>query len=206
MQSYFVEFGFRVKNRKFAVRIPKIKLKTPKILLRRKYKNISEEVYEDVHLKELSGLYCEYLTLRSNAKCALNSFDYDVNHEVSKTKSESESRNCNSMSISDDDSNMKEMDLSLIDLNNENGAACCDWNVYENYENGELKCSTPVTTEIMGEMKSEKRKVIVLNDASDIKIYEDLSTDYSREVLVSFLNQSGETLYEHMESCESVSD
>merc|ERR1712236_130158 len=66
--GYFTEFGFRINNRKFSVRIPKLKIRAPKILQKKKVTSpplLENEDDDSLHLKELSIRYNKYLTLKS---------------------------------------------------------------------------------------------------------------------------------------------
>merc|ERR1712215_122129 len=66
--GYFTEFGFRINNRKFSVRIPKLKIRAPKILQKKKDTSpplLENEDEDSLHLRELSIRYNKYLTLKS---------------------------------------------------------------------------------------------------------------------------------------------
>ena len=87
----YTEFVFRIRNRRFAVRIPKFKIRTPKLLKRRKYRNISKvrpEEEPDLHLKELNVHYNKFLTVsRENSRRfsseSLNTFISSIESTVS---------------------------------------------------------------------------------------------------------------------------
>merc|ERR1712042_44206 len=78
-------------NKKFAVKIPKFKIRTPKMFMRRKYRNIptsKQEEDPDLHLKELSMHYNEYLTVtRESRRLSSDSSDTFKSFTSSSTSS-----------------------------------------------------------------------------------------------------------------------
>merc|ERR1712096_55170 len=90
MSSSYTEFGFEINHRRFAVKIPKLKIRTPKMLMRRKGRKTpavkSQE--PDLRLKELNTRYNDFLTVkRENNRFGSESSDtsesssYSYNYE-----------------------------------------------------------------------------------------------------------------------------
>merc|ERR1712168_629794 len=92
----YTEFGFKIRNRRFAVRIPKFKIRAPKLLMRRKYKNIPKSKIEeepDLRLRELNIHYNRFLTVSSENSRRLSSESSDTFRSfASVTSSSSEMR------------------------------------------------------------------------------------------------------------------
>merc|ERR1712055_759591 len=77
----YTEFGFKIRNRRFAVRIPKFKIRAPKLLMRRKYRSIPKSKLEeepDLRLKELNMHYNRFLTVSSENSRRLSSESSDT--------------------------------------------------------------------------------------------------------------------------------
>merc|ERR1712098_543330 len=91
MGMCYTEFGFRISNKKFAVKIPKFKIRTPKMFMRRKYRNIpasKQDEDPDLHLKELNMHYNEFLTVtRESRRLSSDSSDTFKSFTSSSTSS-----------------------------------------------------------------------------------------------------------------------
>merc|ERR1712096_589417 len=66
MSSSYTEFGFEINNRRFAVKIPKLKIRTPKMLMKRKGRKTPavKPQEHDLRLKELNTRYNAFLTVK----------------------------------------------------------------------------------------------------------------------------------------------
>jgi len=153
----YTEFGFRIRNRRFAVRIPKFKIRAPKLLKRRKYKNISKAKLEeepDLRLKELNIHYNRFLTVSSENSRRLSSESSDTLRSFESARSSLEE-----MSVV---AGTAETDTVGVDIDFSSS----------NFETYHMS-STPVSFSLEG-FSSERRASLLLKNLSGVKIYEDI--------------------------------
>merc|ERR1711872_264283 len=191
----YTEFGFRISNKKFAVKIPKFKIRTPKMFMRRKYRNIptsKQEEDPDLHLKELSMHYNEYLTVtRESRRLSSDSSDTFKSFTSSSTSSGAGTRVArieNFHVATDDDSN--KIAIQKHHINQISYSYSSPSSIYF-----VEMCSTPVSFSLE-EYQVDEREV-VLKNVSGVKIYEDIEES---RVFESFLEETRSTVYEEVNS------
>merc|ERR1712025_120666 len=189
----YTEFGFRISNKKFALKIPKFKIRTPKMFMRRKYRNIpasKQEEDPDLHLKELNMHYNEFLTVTRESR-RLSS---DSSHTFKSFTSSSTSSGAD-MSVAriddfhgaTDDASSK-IAIQKHHINQISYSSPSSINFVE-------MCSTPVSFSLE-EYQVDEREV-VLKNVSGVKIYEDIEES---PVFESFLEETRSTVYEEVNS------
>jgi len=181
----YTEFGFKIRNRRFAVRIPKFKIRTPKLLMRRKYRNIPKSKLEeepDLRLKELNMHYNRFLTVSSENSRRLSSESSDTFRSFFSVTSSSSSgvvtgRAETNLHVSDG------VGSETVDID-------CSSSNFETYH----MSSTPVSFSLEG-FPSERRASLLLKNLSGVKIYEDIeeSPEFG-----SFLEDTESTVYEEV--------
>merc|ERR1712212_306072 len=184
----YTEFGFKIRNRRFAVRIPKFKIRAPKLLMRRKYRNIPKSKLEeepDLRLKELNLHYNRVLTVSSENSRRLSSESSDTFRSCASVTSSSSSemrvvtgraeRNIYVPNIAG---------TETLDID------CSSSSNFETYH----MSSTPVSFSLEG-FPSERRASLLLKNLSGVKIYEDIeeSPEFG-----SFLEDTESTVYEEV--------
>eukprot|EP00092_Neocalanus_flemingeri_P107550 GFUD01138042.1.p1 GENE.GFUD01138042.1~~GFUD01138042.1.p1 ORF type:complete len:236 (+),score=51.06 GFUD01138042.1:97-708(+) len=188
--SYYTEFGFEIYNRKFAVKIPKLKIRTPRMLLRRKNRNpqaAAKSPEPCIRLEELNSRYNDFLT---------------VTREKTRLASESETSQSTSSSQDVKMNESNESQPAFVDIESDDIEISKEFTSpcrpeYEDYQ----RSSTPVSFSLL--TFNEDRKVIVLKDVSGVKIYEDIFSEDSEE-LISFLEESGATVYEEFDHSSPI--
>jgi len=180
----YTEFGFRIRNRRFAVRIPKFKIRAPKLLKRRKYKNISKAKLEeepDLRLKELNIHYNRFLTVSSENSRRLSSESSDTFRSFSSARSSLEEMRVVAGTA--------ETDTDIVGVGVD--IDCSSSTSY--YETFHMS-STPVSFSLEG-FPSERRASLLLKNLSGVKIYEDIeeSPEFG-----SFLEETVTTAYEEV--------
>ena len=188
MSSSYTEFGFRISNRRFAVKIPKLRIRTPKMLMRRKYRSmprVKQEEEPDIYLKELNTHYNNFLTV-SRRESKRFSSESSGTSRSSTSSPDVQMEECDESQPANEVSNSMEIEK---DANNSTS-------YYNEYESFQLS-STPVSFSL--EHFRGERKVIILKDVSGVKIYEDIFPEDSQE-LASFLEESGATVYEEFDN------
>ena len=188
---FFTEFGFRINNRKFSVRIPKLKIRAPKILQKKKDTSpplLENEDDDSLHLRELSIRYSKYLTLKSQNQSEGRSGSLDSSENFSDLGNGSSIDSNEAQFIKDEDE--QEARSSSEDVRLSGVSFSC----VENFQ----RSSTPISLESLEQHLCSERRVIILKDVSGIKIYEDLCTENCHE-LVSFLEETGATVYEEFD-------
>merc|ERR1711872_37750 len=187
----YTEFGFRISNKKFAVMIPKFKIRTPKMFMRRKYRNIptsKQEEDPDLHLKELNMHYNEYLTVtRESRRLSSDSSDTFKSFTSSSTSSGAGTRvaRIDDFHVATDDDSNK---IAIHKHNQISYSSPSSINFVE-------MCSTPVSFSLE-EYQVDEREV-VLKNVSGVKIYEDIEES---PVFESFLEETRSTVYEEVNS------
>merc|ERR1712212_1118608 len=154
----YTEFGFRIRNKRFAVRIPKFKIRAPKLLKRRKYKNISKAKLEeepDLRLKELNIHYNRFLTVSSENSRRLSSESSDTLRSFESARSSLEEMSVVAGTAESDTVVGVDIDFSS-----------------SNFETYHMS-STPVSFSLEG-FSSERRASLLLKNLSGVKIYEDI--------------------------------
>merc|ERR1712215_527201 len=154
----YTEFGFRIRNRRFAVRIPKFKIRAPKLLRRRKYRNIPkaklEEEEPDFRLKELNIHYNRFLTVSSENSRRLSSESSDTFRSFASARS-----------------SLEEMSVVAGTAGTDTVGGDIDFSS-SNFETYHMS-STPVSLSLEG-FSSERRASLLLKNLSGVKIYEDI--------------------------------
>merc|ERR1711872_982813 len=187
----YTEFGFRISNKKFAVKIPKFKIRTPKMFMRRKYRNIptsKQEEDPDLHLKELNMHYNEYLTVtRESRRLSSDSSDTFKSFTSSSTSSGAGTRvaRIDDFHVATDDDSNK---IAIQKHHQISYSSPSSINFVE-------MCSTPVSFSLE-EYQVDEREV-VLKNVSGVKIYEDIEES---PVFESFLEETRSTVYEEVNS------
>merc|ERR1712202_53032 len=189
MSSSYTVFGFEINNRRFAVKIPKLKIRTPKMLMKRKGRKTPavKPQEHDLRLKELNTRYNGFLTVKRE------------NNRFGSESSETSGSSSSSIDVEMNESN-KSRHANEVSDNYDNAIDDETTSCSYNYENFQLS-STPVSFSL--EQFSENRKVIVLKDVSGVKIYEDIFPEESEE-LISFLEESGATVYEEVDNSAPI--
>merc|ERR1712243_362104 len=189
----YTEFGFRIRNKKFAVKIPKFKIRTPKMFMRRKYRNIptsKQEEDPDLHLKELSMHYNEYLTVTRESRRLSSDSSYTFKSFTSSSTSSGAgtcvARIDDFHVATNDDSN--KIAIQKHHINQISYSSPSSINFVE-------MCSTPVSFSLE-EYQVDEREV-VLKNVSGVKIYEDIEES---PVFESFLEETRSTVYEEVNS------
>jgi len=182
----YTEFGFKIRNRRFAVRIPKFKIRAPKLLMRRKYRSIPKSKLEeepDLRLKELNMHYNRFLTVSSENSRRLSSESSDTFRSFFSSSSSSEMRVVTgraeaNIHVSD------KVGSETVDID------CSSSSYFETYH----MSSTPVSFSLEG-FPSERRASLLLKNLSGVKIYEDIeeSPEFG-----SFLEDTESTVYEEV--------
>jgi len=184
----YTEFGFKIRNRRFAVRIPKFKIRTPKLLMRRKYRNIPKSKLEeepDLRLKELNMHYNRFLTVSSENSRRLSSESSDTFRSFFSVTSSSSSEM--RVVTGKAEANIHASDKvgsETVDI------GCTSSSYFETYH----MSSTPVSFSLEG-FPSERRASLLLKNLSGVKIYEDIeeSPEFG-----SFLEDTESTVYEEV--------
>merc|ERR1712096_393284 len=186
MSSSYTEFGFEINHRRFAVKIPKLKIRTPKMLMRRKGRKTPavKPQEPDLRLKELNTRYNDFLTVERE------------NNKFGSESSETSGSSSSSVDVEMNESNKSRHANEVTDNYDAIGIDDETTSYSYNHENFQLS-STPVSFSL--EQFSENRRVIVLKDVSGVKIYEDIFPKESEE-LISFLEESGATVYEEVDN------
>jgi len=184
----YTEFGFKIRNRRFAVRIPKFKIRTPKLLMRRKYRNIPKSKLEDepdLRLKELNLHYNRFLTVSSENSRRLSSESSDTFRSCASVTSSSSSE----MRVVTGRAE-RNIYVSNIAGSETLDIDCSSSSNFETYH----MSSTPVSFSLEG-FPSERRASLLLKNLSGVKIYEDIeeSPEFG-----SFLEDTESTVYEEV--------
>merc|ERR1712042_131141 len=177
-------------NKKFAVKIPKFKIRTPKMFMRRKYRNIptsKQEEDPDLHLKELSMHYNEYLTVtRESRRLSSDSSDTFTSSSTSSGAGTCVARIEDFHVATNDDSN--KIGIQKHHINQISYSSPSSINFVE-------MCSTPVSFSLEKYQVDERE--VVLKNVSGVKIYEDIEES---PVFESFLEETRSTVYEEVNS------
>merc|ERR1712058_159079 len=157
-------------NKKFAVKIPKFKIRTPKMFMRRKYRNIPASKHEedpDLHLKQLNMHYNEFLTVTRESR-RLSSDSSDTFKSFTSTSTSSgagmSAARVDDYHVATEDASNK-IAIQKHHINQISYSSPSSINFVE-------MCSTPVSFSLE-EYQVEEREV-VLKNVSGVKIYEDI--------------------------------
>merc|ERR1712058_165597 len=182
-------------NKKFAVKIPKFKIRTPKMFMRRKYRNIPASKHEedpDLHLKELNMHYNEFLTVTRESR-RLSSDSSDTFKSFTSTSTSSgagmSAARIDDYHVATDDASNK-IAIKKHHINQISYSSPSSINFIE-------MCSTPVSFSLEEYQVEVEQREVVLKNVSGVKIYEDIEES---PVFESFLEETRSTVYEEVNS------
>merc|ERR1719369_547698 len=195
----YTEFGFRFNNRKFAVKIPKLKIRTPKMLMRRKCKNIPATKSEGPDIGNLNELSLHYNSLLTVSRESTRRASAESSDSLRSSIMSAEQQRRNTFPAAHDGKPFVEVSDTIVSI--EDSYNFRNSSPYSNhYENMHLS-STPVSFSLDSEYFRGERRVIVLQDVSGVKIYEDIEQEEFASILE---DTTGATVYEEIDNSARV--